>query len=77
MPTYFWDFFGPRAEGTARHFARHLEQFLENHRISGCRVTVTSEYEGHFAAVCEATEESAPVLEKSLRPQRRAPTSAP
>jgi hypothetical protein len=72
MATYFWDFFGPRADGTARHFARHLEQFLHTHKISGCRVTVASDYEGHFAAVCEAPEASALVIENSLRPQRRA-----
>jgi hypothetical protein len=29
-----WDFFGPASEGTARHFARHLEQFLAQHELT-------------------------------------------
>jgi hypothetical protein len=70
MKTYFWDFFGPNAEGTARHFVRHLEQFLAEHQVEGCSVDASASFEGHFAATCLAPEAAQPVIEGSLRPNR-------
>jgi hypothetical protein len=71
--TYYWDFFGPNAAGTATHFARHLTEFLEKNGIAGCTVDTTSEEEGHLAARCLAPETAWAVIEKSLRPRRADP----
>lgn len=73
MRTFYWDFFGPRAEGTAQHFVRHLEEFLAKHELEGCTVGTRSEQEGHMAALCQVTEALEAVLEKALRPNRRDP----
>src|SRR5688572_33462172 len=50
--TYYWDFFGPRAEGTATHFVSHLREFLSKHELTGCTVDTVSEGDGHHAARC-------------------------
>ena len=42
MKTYYWDFFGPNAEGTAAHFGRHLEEFFAKHGIEGCELDTMS-----------------------------------
>ena len=71
--TYFWDFFGPRADGTARHFQKHLEQFLETHALPGCRTGLASEGEGHQAVYCEAPAAAESAIEGALRPRRVLP----
>lgn len=68
--TYYWDFFGPRAEGTATHFVRHVTEFLERNEVGGCTVDTLSEGEGHHAARCLAPEAAWSVIEQSLRPKR-------
>ncbi len=70
---YSWDFYGPRAEGTARHFLRHLEEFLERHDLRGCELDTSSDGEGHVAARCRAPLEAQTSIERALRPQRREP----
>ena len=55
---------------TARHFQRHLEQFLEQNAIVGCEVGTKSEHPGHFAAFCCAPEAVQNALIQALRPQR-------
>lgn len=67
---YFWDFFGPRAEGTARHFQRHLQQFLAQHGLEGCEIRVTSAGEGHWAVECTAPPAARSAIEGALRPKR-------
>jgi len=71
MHTYYWDFFGPRAAGTAEHFKKHLLQFLEQNALAGCTVDTVSEAEGHEATRCIAPEGAWAAIERSLRPQRR------
>lgn len=68
--TYFWDFFGPQAHGTAAHFVRHTTEFFQKNGIEGCTVDVTSDREGHHAARCVAPEAAWTVIERSLRPRR-------
>lgn len=70
MKTYYWDFFGPHAEGTATHFVRHLLEFFEKNGIEGCVVDTMSAGEGHFAALCRPPAEAEPVIERALRPKR-------
>ena len=69
MKTYFWDFFGPRSEGTARHFRTHLIQFLEAQAIAGCDTGLASEGTGHQAVYCRSPEPSA-TIESLLKPKR-------
>lgn len=68
--TYYWDFYGPRAEGTATHFAEHLREFLRKHDLAGCKVDTISEADGHHAARCFAPEATWATIEHSLRPRR-------
>jgi hypothetical protein len=70
---YFWDFFGPNAQGTARHFREHLSQFLERHAIEGCKLELVSAGPGHHAAACVAPSEAAELIEGALRPRRSEP----
>lgn len=67
---YFWDFFGPRAQGTAEHFARHLIENLATRGLTGCEVSVVVGDAGHVAVGCVAPPEHHCAIERSLRPQR-------
>lgn len=69
--TYYWDFFGPHAERTARHFDEHLKQFLEKNAVAGCATGVESAGAGHFAAFCVAPVEAGSSIERALRPRRK------
>jgi uncharacterized protein len=68
--TYYWDFFGPTADGTAAHFKKHLEEFLSKHSLDSCAVSLLSLQPGHCAAACIATDEARERIEKALRPRR-------
>jgi hypothetical protein len=66
-----WDFFGPAAEGTARHFRRHLDEFMGREGIVGCTTGVDAAAEGHFTAWLRGPEEAAGIVARVLRPRRR------
>jgi hypothetical protein len=67
----FWDFFGPRAEGTARHFRSHLEEFLERESVDGCSVGISSGNPRHWATWCLAPVAVDDLLTRALKPRRR------
>jgi len=70
MRRLFWDFGGGQAAGTAAHFKRHLDEFLAREAIEGCE-TGTEEYSRfQHAAWCDAPNDAAEILIKSLRPRR-------
>jgi uncharacterized protein len=75
--TYFWDFFGPRAGGTAQHFQKHLDEFLDKNAIAGCETGLCSEGAGHQAVFCRATREAEPAIEGALRPRRMTDDAPP
>jgi hypothetical protein len=68
--TYFWDFFGPRAEHTAAHFAKHLAEFLQKHACTGAKTRLISLTEQHHAVACETPSEWQDTIERALRPRR-------
>lgn len=71
QPTiYIWDFFGPNAEGTARHFLRHLEQYWVKSGLEGCEGGLESEATGHHAVWCR-TPPAADAAIMQLKPKRR------
>jgi hypothetical protein len=70
LKLYFWDFFGPRAAGTAEHFLKHLDQFLSEHALLGCETGLRSQAERHFAVFCRAPGEAQATIESALRPRR-------
>lgn len=70
MRTYYWDFFGPTADGTAAHFKKHLEDFITKHSLEGCATSLLSLQPGHCAAACIASDEARDRIEKALRPRR-------
>ncbi|HEV8238152.1 MAG TPA: hypothetical protein VGS57_02145 [Thermoanaerobaculia bacterium] len=68
--TFCWDFFGPRAEGTARHFLRHLDEFLQRERVEGCATAVEELRAGHWVVTCRTPAEAATAVRQALRPRR-------
>lgn len=70
MKRFFWDFFGPRAQGTAEHFLIHLRQFLEKSGCAELPCGLTCEAPGHYAVYCVPTEAFRESIECSLRPRR-------
>jgi len=70
MKNYFWDFFGPRAEGTAQHFLVHLREFLRKSECPEMPTGVRSDGAGHQAVFCTPPAEFQAAIERSLRPRR-------
>lgn len=70
MKSYYWDFFGPRAEGTAQHFLIHLREFLQNNGCPDMPTGLRSEGAGHQAVFCSPPAEFQASIERSLRPRR-------
>ena len=68
--TFCWDFFGPRAEGTARHFLRHLDDFLQRERVEGCSTAVEAARPGQWTVTCRTPAEAAEPIRLALRPRR-------
>lgn len=67
-----WDFFGPRAEPTARHHAEHVRGFLGSSGIDvlACEVLVSP---GHAAVRCVVPESAEEDVARALRPRRVEP----
>jgi hypothetical protein len=72
MKSFFWDFFGPRAEGTAQHFLIHLREFLTKNGCPEMPTGLRSEGAGHQAVFCTPPAEFEQAIERSLRPKRSA-----
>ncbi len=70
MKTYFWDFFGPRSEGTAQHFLVHLREFLKKNECPEMPTGLRSEGPGHQGVFCSPPEAFQLAIERSLRPKR-------
>ena len=70
MKSYYWDFFGPRADGTAEHFLRHLREFLQKNACPEMPTGLKSEGAGHNAVFCSPPAELEATIERSLRPRR-------
>ncbi len=68
--TYFWDFFGPRANGTAEHFHKHLLEFLKQNGCPPMPTGIEVVSATHHAVFCTPPAELAPAIERSLRPRR-------
>ena len=70
MKSFHWDFFGPRADGTAEHFLVHLREFLKKNELPEMPTGLSSEGAGHRAVFCTPPPEHAEAIERSLRPRR-------
>jgi len=70
MKRYFWDFFGPRADGTAEHFLVHLREFLVKNACPDMPTGLHSQGAGHQAVFCCPPAELEAAIERSLRPRR-------
>jgi hypothetical protein len=68
--TYFWDFYGPRAQPTAAHFKRHLQGFLTQHAIADLALVEASSAPGHAAIGLTTPPAHFELIEKALRPKR-------
>jgi len=68
--TFCWDFFGPRGEGTARHFLRHLDEFLQRERVEGCSTGVEASRPGQWTVTCRTPPAAAAAVRGALRPRR-------
>jgi hypothetical protein len=72
LRTYFWDFFGPRAQPTAAHFKRHLQGFLTQHGIAELALVDAQAAPGHHAVGVTTPAQHWELIEKALRPKRHA-----
>lgn len=71
LPTLFWDFYGPTAQGTAEHFHRHLDEFLQREQLEGCETGVSIITAGrHAAAWCRCPAAIVDAIRGALRPRR-------
>ena len=70
MRTFWWDFWGPDARGTAEHFRRHLDQFLGREGLSGCTTGAQEQGPGHWAAFCQSPPAWEEPIRRALRPKR-------
>jgi len=68
--TFSWDFFGPRAEGTALHFQRHVDEFLAREALGGCATAASAEGKAHWAVHCTSPPAHAAAIRGALRPRR-------
>ena len=70
MKVLYWDFFGPRAKGTADHFCIHLKEFFEQNKLEFD--SLGNEYisASHSAAWCKVSDEVYPAASKALKPKR-------
>lgn len=69
--TAWWDFFGPTAAGTAKHFHVHLDEFLARERLSGCTTGVEIDPEQRRAAAwCRTPVDQLEALVRALKPRR-------
>ena len=68
--TLCWDFYGPRAEGTARHFLRHLDEFLQRERVEGCATAVEELRTNQWTVTCRTPPEASAAVRQALRPRR-------
>jgi hypothetical protein len=69
---YAWDFHGPHAEGTARHFLEHLETFCRTLALEGCTAGLESQGRGHHAVWCRTPPTAEPAIQR-LKPRRSRP----
>lgn len=74
MTIYYWDFHGPDAEGTARHFLAHLGEFIARNGLAGTESGLESSRAGHFATWCKAPDAARDALLR-LRPRRSGPAA--
>lgn len=68
----FWDYYGPSAEGTARHFRHHLEEWIdrEGHRESVRETGLEKNSNSHFSVVCLVKLLSGEIIYRALRAHR-------
>ncbi len=76
MTTLYWDFFGGAAEGTARHFQKHLDEFLRRNACTEATTGLESNGDGHQAVYCRAPAEQAEAVARALKPRRSASDEA-
>lgn len=69
-PRLLWDYRGPQAQGTAEHFLRHLDEFLEREGFEGCATGVQALGPAHSACFCVCAEGQVAKLGPALRPHR-------
>jgi hypothetical protein len=73
MKTFYWDFYGPKAQRTAEHFLVHLDEFLVRNACAGSVTGLRSDDLGHVAVWCRTEAQHELAIERSLRPQRWEP----
>lgn len=66
---FHWDFLGPDAQITAKHFCHHLEEFCAMHHIAGQR-TFTTMVQNRCVASMECDEKHMILVRDHLRPKR-------
>jgi hypothetical protein len=66
---FHWDFFGPDAETTAKHFLKHIDDFCARNGIRDYEHGITRQVV-RCTAVLECDEQHLKVIREALRPVR-------
>ena len=70
MRTYFWDFFGPRAERTAEHYKNQVDAYIEKYDIEGGTTGVRVLENHHHVTWCRVPLAEHDRLYEAHRPKR-------
>ncbi len=66
----YWDFRGPVAQGTARHYEIHLNEYFRVHNVPFEEVGYLAMGEEHHSAYAIISEAELARLKRDLRPHR-------
>lgn len=65
-----WDFYGPDAEGIAKHHVIHLKEFAKKEHLEVLQFGEENQSEKHFTAYMVVLEDNMPLVRDTLRPHR-------
>ena len=67
----FWDYYGPSAHGTAEHFLKHLQTWLNEQQLTAVqKLEVLAYSESHSAASCVLPIEQGKLVYQALKASR-------
>ena len=65
-----WDYWGPRAQGTAEHQRIHIDEFARREGINALGSGAEAGKTGHWMAWMTVEEADMDKIRKALKPQR-------
>ncbi len=73
MPRLVWNYSGPRGPGIAKHFAKHVAEFLEREVIADATVEALEPSSNSGQVIVTLKQSDADAVAKALRPHVQEP----